>query len=75
MQFLMLGYIDPADRFLAATARAHDKTLVTADQHLLGLSGMRTCRPVTNSSAAVVAHRTFVGKNRLFADSNRPLAE
>jgi PIN domain nuclease of toxin-antitoxin system len=33
---------DPADRFLAATAKVLDLTLVTADEKLLGLSGIRT---------------------------------
>lgn len=33
---------DPADRFLAATAQVLDLTLVTADQKLLGLGGIRT---------------------------------
>jgi PIN domain nuclease of toxin-antitoxin system len=33
---------DPADRFIAATALVHDLTLVTADQHLLGLGSIRT---------------------------------
>jgi PIN domain nuclease of toxin-antitoxin system len=42
MRFLMLGYKDPADRFLAATARAYDMTLVTADQRLLRLPGLKT---------------------------------
>jgi PIN domain nuclease of toxin-antitoxin system len=32
---------DPADHFLAATAKALDMTLVTADAHLIGLSGIR----------------------------------
>lgn len=32
LRYMMLGYSDPADRFLAATARVHDLTLVTADQ-------------------------------------------
>lgn len=35
MRFVMLGYRDPADRFLAATTIANDLTLVTADQRLL----------------------------------------
>ncbi len=30
-----LPHRDPADRFLAATARVYDLTLVTADKHLL----------------------------------------
>jgi PIN domain nuclease of toxin-antitoxin system len=31
---LRLPHADPADRFLAATARVYDLTLVTADRHL-----------------------------------------
>jgi PIN domain nuclease of toxin-antitoxin system len=42
MRSIMLGYKDPADRFLAATARAHDMTLVTADQRLLSRPGLKT---------------------------------
>jgi PIN domain nuclease of toxin-antitoxin system len=42
MRFMMLGHKDPADRFLAATARAHDMTLVTADQRLLNIPGLKT---------------------------------
>jgi PIN domain nuclease of toxin-antitoxin system len=34
---LYLPHSDPADRFLAATARVLELTLVTADQRLLGL--------------------------------------
>jgi PIN domain nuclease of toxin-antitoxin system len=34
---LPLSHADPADRFLAATAKELDLTLVTADQRLLGL--------------------------------------
>jgi PIN domain nuclease of toxin-antitoxin system len=33
---------DPADRFLAATAKVLDLTLVTADQNLLGLGDIAT---------------------------------
>ena len=33
---------DPADRFLAATARVLDLTLVTADERLLGLPNIKT---------------------------------
>jgi PIN domain nuclease of toxin-antitoxin system len=33
---------DPADRFLAATAQVLGLTLVTADQHLLGLGDIAT---------------------------------
>jgi PIN domain nuclease of toxin-antitoxin system len=32
---LRLAHADPADRFIAAAARVHDLTLVTADQRLL----------------------------------------
>jgi len=42
MRSMMLGYKDPADRFLAATARAHDMTLVSADQRLLRIPGLKT---------------------------------
>ncbi len=34
---LALSTEDPADRFLAATAKVYDLTLVTADERLLGL--------------------------------------
>jgi len=33
---------DAADRFLAATAKVLDLTLVTADERLLGLGNIRT---------------------------------
>ena len=36
-QQLLLSHADPADRFLAATAKVLDLTLVTADLKLLGL--------------------------------------
>jgi PIN domain nuclease of toxin-antitoxin system len=42
MRFVMLGHKDPADRFLAATAIAYDLTLVTADQRLLQVAGLKT---------------------------------
>jgi PIN domain nuclease of toxin-antitoxin system len=42
LRFMMLGHKDPADRFLAATAKAYDLTLVTADQRLLNLRGVKT---------------------------------
>jgi len=35
LRFTMLGYRDPADRFLVATAKVYDLTLVTADERLL----------------------------------------
>jgi len=37
-----LPHRDPADRFLAATARVYDLTLVTADQRLLGSRDWKT---------------------------------
>jgi PIN domain nuclease of toxin-antitoxin system len=40
-QFLNL-HGDPADRFLAATAKVLDLTLVTADKNLLGLGDIAT---------------------------------
>jgi PIN domain nuclease of toxin-antitoxin system len=39
---LPLPHADPADRFLAATAKVLDLTLVTGDQKLLGLGEIRT---------------------------------
>jgi PIN domain nuclease of toxin-antitoxin system len=37
-----LPHRDPADRFIAATARVFDLTLVTADRNLLALRGLST---------------------------------
>ncbi|MBZ5705077.1 MAG: type II toxin-antitoxin system VapC family toxin [Acidobacteriia bacterium] len=39
---LQLPHRDPADYFLAATARVYDLTLVTADEHLLKAPGLST---------------------------------
>ena len=39
---LLLPHLDPADRFLAATAQVLGLTLVTADTRLLGLGEIRT---------------------------------
>jgi PIN domain nuclease of toxin-antitoxin system len=39
---LNLAHRDPADRFLAATAKVLDLTLVTADANLLGLGEIAT---------------------------------
>ena|ERR1700730_4709723 len=36
----LLGYGEPGDRFLVATAKAYDLTLVTADQRLLQIPGL-----------------------------------
>jgi PIN domain nuclease of toxin-antitoxin system len=41
---LGLPHADPADRFLAATAKVLDLTLVTADENLLNLSEIVTLR-------------------------------
>lgn len=35
------SHADPADHFLAATAKVFDLTLITADDHLLKLPGIR----------------------------------
>ena len=40
-----LPHQDPADRFLAATAKAYDLTLVTADEHLIA---SRECTTLAN---------------------------
>jgi PIN domain nuclease of toxin-antitoxin system len=39
---LPLSHADPTDRFLAATAKVLNLTLVTADERLLGLGDIRT---------------------------------
>ena len=39
---LAFAHTDPIDRFLAATAKVLDLTLVTADERLLGLSDIKT---------------------------------
>jgi PIN domain nuclease of toxin-antitoxin system len=41
LRFTMLGYRDPADRFLVATAKVYDLTLVTADERLLRVPGIQ----------------------------------
>ena len=35
-----LSHQDPADRFIAATARVYELTLVTGDRRLLGIDGL-----------------------------------
>ncbi len=42
---LSLPTEDPADRFLAATAKVYELTLVTADEHLLACRDVRTLGP------------------------------
>jgi PIN domain nuclease of toxin-antitoxin system len=50
LRFTILRQRDPADRFLVATARVYDLTLVTADQHLLSVPGLKVlqnrCEPI-----------------------------
>jgi PIN domain nuclease of toxin-antitoxin system len=41
MRFTLLGHRDPADRFLVATAKVQDLTLVTADERLMRVDGLR----------------------------------
>ena len=41
LRFTMPGYRDPADRFLVATAKVHDFTLVTADERLMKIPGLK----------------------------------
>ena len=38
---VQLPHRDPIDRLLAATARVYDLTLVTADERLMGVKGLR----------------------------------
>jgi PIN domain nuclease of toxin-antitoxin system len=40
LRFTLLGYRDPGDRFLVATAKVYDLTLVTADQRLQQIPGL-----------------------------------
>jgi len=39
---ISFAHADPADQFLAATAKVFDLSLITADEHLLKLRGIRT---------------------------------
>jgi PIN domain nuclease of toxin-antitoxin system len=41
MRFTLLGHRDPTDRFLVATAKVQDLTLVTADERLMRVDGLR----------------------------------
>ena len=41
LRFTLLGHRDPADRFLVATAKVYDLTLVTADERLMRVPGIR----------------------------------
>ena len=41
LRFTPLGHRDPADRFLVATAKAYDLTLVTADVRLMYVPGLK----------------------------------
>lgn len=40
LRFTILKQRDPADRFLVATARVYDLTLVTADERLMNVPGL-----------------------------------
>ena len=41
LRFVVLRHRDPVDRFLVATARVQDLTLVTADRTLMEIEGVR----------------------------------
>jgi PIN domain nuclease of toxin-antitoxin system len=41
LQTLAIGHDDPADRFLVATAKVFDLTLVTADERLIEAPGLK----------------------------------
>jgi len=41
LQTLAIGHDDPADRFLVATAKVFDLTLVTADERLIKTPGLK----------------------------------
>jgi len=40
LRYTMLSHRDPGDRFLVATAKVYDLTLVTADQRLMSVPGL-----------------------------------
>src|SRR2546423_1262205 len=40
VRYMVMGHRDPADHFLAATARVHGLTLVTSDERLMNISGI-----------------------------------
>ena len=40
LRFTVLGHRDPADRFLVATAKVYDLTLITSDERLLSVPGL-----------------------------------
>jgi PIN domain nuclease of toxin-antitoxin system len=41
LRYTKLGHRDPADRFLVATAKVYDLTLVTADERLINVPGLK----------------------------------
>jgi PIN domain nuclease of toxin-antitoxin system len=40
LRFTLLGHRNPADRFLVATAKVYNLTLVTSDERLLSVAGL-----------------------------------
>jgi PIN domain nuclease of toxin-antitoxin system len=40
LRYTLLSHRDPADRFLVATAKVYDLTLVTADERLMSVPGL-----------------------------------
>jgi len=41
LRFTVLGHRDPADRFLVATAKVYNLTLITSDERLLSVPGLQ----------------------------------
>ncbi len=41
LRFTLLNHRDPGDRFLVATAKVYDLTLVTADERLMKVPGLK----------------------------------
>jgi PIN domain nuclease of toxin-antitoxin system len=52
LRFTVLRHRDPADRFLVATAKVYDLTLVTADERLMSVPGLKVLPNRSNSSFA-----------------------
>ena len=44
LRYTLLRQRDPADRFLVATARVYDLTLVTADESLMDVPGLKVLK-------------------------------
>jgi hypothetical protein len=67
LRFTLIGYSDPADRFLVATARAYDMTLVTADARFLRLPNLKL---FSNVLGGICCSCAFVGSASIRATAS-----